>query len=152
MPLCWAAPAHALTPGTVFQLSGLAWNSRYNLSHVPDCSSVGTHCCRFAVMLHIWSTGTSGQLLREGRSSAGVRKQEGQGNSWRISGMSRLSPCPQADKTKLLLGGKWAFSGEMGHAQLDVPVAQRAAGSGVWRQLPRAQSHLSWRKTANFDI
>lgn len=87
------SPHACSDPATVFQLSGLAWNSRYNMSHAPNSSSVGTHCCRFAVMLHIWSTGTSGQLLREGWSRAGVHKQEGQGKSWRISEMSWLSPC-----------------------------------------------------------
>lgn len=68
-------------------------------------SPVGTPRCRFAAMLHIWSTGTSGQLLWEG-----VSKQEGQGNSWRISEMSQPSPCPTGRQNQAAVGWKMSFS------------------------------------------
>lgn len=42
---------------------------------------------------HVWSAGTSGQLLQEGWSSAGVHKPEGLGNSWSILALVQLSRC-----------------------------------------------------------
>jgi len=69
-------------------------------------------CGRCAVVLHIWTTGTSGQRLREGRSSVGGGKQDGQGEQLgrvRDGPALRLLVTPRSDAAKLPLGGKQAF-------------------------------------------